>query len=919
VAKDSSNSEGEADACLSLAMIYLNQSEVIRAIELTAEARKVAESLSNPRLEAEAQFTLGTIYAESVNDQERSRAAFDAAKSIWQRMGNRLGYARASLAVTMIDFSMNRLDEGPGTAEQALTIFQSFGDKAGEAQAFLNIGYFNLQSGRKQDALNMYAKASPLVDGSGDLFTEASLLNNTARAHYDLGDVESALQFYEAALLKNQGLRDDVGVAYSLLVLGESSFAVGKADDALSYLNRAQTAFRDLRNQRMQAVVLGELGVVYNERGKNSDAMNALNESLELLKSIPDRRVEASVISNIGLVIATSGDHGRALSYYEKAIELNRETEDPFAEVVTLYRMANSFRQTGRLAEALSRSETAMRIIEGTRSGVISSSLRTSYFASVRQQYELYIDVLMSLYGRDGSNSWAAQAFEASERSRARTLLDTIAEARLSFTEGVDKKQLERESSLSRSIDTKAEQYRELLGTNAPPKVTADLENELRKLTAEYEELMVQMRIQSPRYAELVRPQPISLKEVQQRLLDSESLLLEYAFGAENSYLWAVTRESFSVFMLPKRSDLEAKARRVRELMTTRIAKPGEKPAEFAARIRAEEAQYAEAAAELSGILLGPVADRLPSRLVIVSEGVLQYLPFSALPSPKSLHDGVPEPLVKDHEIVYLPSASTLAVIRQEAPLRGSPDRTLAVFADPVFQTTDRRVTVKPAALVARPKVSTPATVGIAVSPNRSDVGGNALPRLPASAQEAKAIAAMVPEDRRFIALGFDATKAAASSPDLNRYKIVHFATHTVLNERHPDLSSLVMSLVDQAGKSQNGYLQVRDIYNLRLSAELVVLSACETALGKDVKGEGLMSMVRAFMYSGTPTVLASLWKVDDEATAELMTEFYKELLQNKRTPAAALRQAQITQMQKKSRQSPYFWAGFQLQGEWRP
>ena len=176
----------------------------------------------------------------------------------------------------------------------------------------------------------------------------------------------------------------------------------------------------------------------------------------------------------------------------------------------------------------------------------------------------------------------------------------------------------------------------------------------------------------------------------------------------------------------------------------------------------------------------------------------------------------------------------------------------------------------------------------------------------------------MVPEQQRLAALGFNATKAAAMNPDLKRYRIVHFATHTILNDDHPDLSSLVLSLVDERGNPQSGFLRLRDMYNLHLSAELVVLSACDTALGKEVKGEGLMSMVRGFMYSGTPRVLASLWKVDDEATAELMKEFYKQVLESGLTPAAALRQAQIAQMQKKSRQSPYYWAGFQLQGEWK-
>jgi CHAT domain-containing protein len=387
---------------------------------------------------------------------------------------------------------------------------------------------------------------------------------------------------------------------------------------------------------------------------------------------------------------------------------------------------------------------------------------------------------------------------------------------------------------------------------------------------------------------------------------------LEYALGDEHSYLWAVTNSRFSSYVLPKRSELEEKVRAVRAFMTPRSLKPGESTADALLRFKKEEAQYRTAAADLSRMLLGPVADQLGTRrILIVGEGALQYLPFGALSSPSSIQNSSPNLLIVEHEIVNLPSASTLAVIRKEAALREKPQRTLAIFADPVFQPTDKRVIAKSRSeLIAKadPKESA-----------RGDSLGGTLPRLLAAEKEAKAIAAMVPEKERFVALGFDATRSAAMAKDLGRYKIVHFATHAVLNESHPDLSSLVMSLVDRDGNPQNGYVRLRDIYNLRLSADLVVLSACETALGKEVKGEGLMSMVRGFMYSGTPRVLASLWKVDDEATAELMTEFYKELLQNKRPAAAALRQAQITQMQKKLRQSPYYWAAFQLQGEFLP
>jgi len=244
-------------------------------------------------------------------------------------------------------------------------------------------------------------------------------------------------------------------------------------------------------------------------------------------------------------------------------------------------------------------------------------------------------------------------------------------------------------------------------------------------------------------------------------------------------------------------------------------------------------------------------------------------------------------------------------------PLRRKPDRTLAVFADPVFQKQDTRV-------VSADTPGTPSPLTAAIFRGDAAAFAASLPRLPATKLEAEAILSMVPKDRSMAALGFAATKTAAMSSDLSHYRIVHFATHTTLFDEHPDLSSLVLSLVDQEGRPQNGFLRLRDMYSLNLSAELVVLSACETALGKEVRGEGLMSMVRGFMYSGTPRVLASLWKVNDAATAELMKEFYKQFLQAGLSPAAALRKAQSAQLQSKARSSPYYWAGFQLQGEWK-
>jgi CHAT domain-containing protein len=350
-------------------------------------------------------------------------------------------------------------------------------------------------------------------------------------------------------------------------------------------------------------------------------------------------------------------------------------------------------------------------------------------------------------------------------------------------------------------------------------------------------------------------------------------------------------------------------------------------------------------------MLLGPVAEQLKGkRLVIISDGVLQYVPFGALPVPFErrkdeggrmkaeaensrasssfiLHpSSFQRPLIVEHEIVNLPSASTLAVLRREMAGRKSAAKTVAVLADPVFQREDERVR----RIKARKKADELSlnSSGLRIlepeverSAWESDVAdaGRPIPRLPFTRREAEAILALVPDGEGMKALDFAASRAMATSAELGRYRMVHLATHGLLNSRHPELSGIVLSLVDERGRPQDGFLRLHEIYNLNLSADLVVLSACQTALGKEIKGEGLVGLTRGFMYAGASRVVASLWKVDDRATAELMKRFYQGMLgEDRLRPAAALRAAQVAMWKENRWKEPYYWAAFVLQGEWK-
>jgi CHAT domain-containing protein len=297
-----------------------------------------------------------------------------------------------------------------------------------------------------------------------------------------------------------------------------------------------------------------------------------------------------------------------------------------------------------------------------------------------------------------------------------------------------------------------------------------------------------------------------------------------------------------------------------------------------------------------------------------VPDGSLQFVPFAALPFPGRTKDF----LVNHFEVDVLPSASVLATLRKTPASRTPPAATAAIFADPVFEQDDPRITR------ANPKASPETHTRqrpVALNQAIRDIGGSDyIVRLPGSRDEASTIAAILrSRDPKsvYVALDFDASRDKVLSDGLSSYRLLHFATHGIVDARHPEMSGLILSLIDRRGKKQDGYLRLGDIYKLKLSADLVVLSSCSSALGKDLESEGIIGLPRGFLYAGAKSVIASLWKVNDEATAKLMSSLYARIRKGE-TPSSALRGAQLEMLHDQQWSKPYYWAAFVLQGEYR-
>jgi len=560
--------------------------------------------------------------------------------------------------------------------------------------------------------------------------------------------------------------------------------------------------------------------------------------------------------------------------------------------------------------------KAAIEIIEDLRTKIASQQLRASYFASKQNYYQFYIDLLMQLHKTNPNKGYDAQALHASERARARSLLELLTEANANIRQGVNPKLLDEERNLQQQLSAAEYNREQLFKGQYTDKQLTEIKQQIETLLTRLQQLEGEIRVNSPRYAALKYPQPLNLQQIQQQVLDDNTLLLEYSLGEERSYLWAVTKTGITSYELPPRADIETAAQ------------------EFYKQLKSEAGNIEEGM-KLSQMLLAPVVNQLGNkRLLIVGDGALQSIPFAALPIPEGTSPPSPllqgegsltppslagkgvgglglTPLLVNHEIVSLPSASTIGVLRNELKDRKLAPKTLVAIADPVFSPNDDRFKT------SQPQQTNAATIPAEVKRSASDIAVN-LDRLQYSRKEAEQILALVPENQRFSAFDFTANRTTATLPDLSQYRFIHLATHGLLNTVHPELSGVVLSLFDENGADTDGFLRLNDIFNLNLPAELVVLSACETGLGKDVKGEGLVGLTRGFMYAGAKRVAVSLWSVNDTATASLMTKFYQQMLEKKLNPVAALRAAQLEMMKTEQWKAPYYWAAFVVQGEWQ-
>jgi CHAT domain-containing protein len=836
------------------------------------------------------------------------------ALELWRVTGDPEGIARTYNQIALCHLVQSDLVEATETYQQALEQWRALNNSKQEASTLIKLAFIEVRKGEWSSAISLLTQAQSLLDerdvtqmgqiasALGDIFNESGLPEN------GLIELRRAQEYFR----QTPDERDDKRM---ILDIGNTYFLLGNTGEALTYLQQALASFAP---DTLDAAQSHEyLARVNSSLGEHTTALQHLQAALPIYERIGNPQEAAQVRGLMGQIYQQQGNLDQARRYYQQALGTFQRLSDRLNEAAIHYALGRLALQQGNYDAAEDYLRQSIAETEDLRRVSTSRDLMAAFSATVHERYAGYIECLM--HKRE-----AVLAFETSELARARSLAELLRATQTNLIGNVDPNLVAQEKTLRQALRAKEDYKIALLGRDYKKEELDTLNTELRALEAQYKQVTENIRARYPSYEEITRPAALNLRQIQEQVIaDDQTILLEYSLGSDRSYLWAVTRTELSSYELPGRREIESAARNFYNSLTANQPKPGETFDQTQARAREAEAQLPSQTATLSKLLLAPVADKLATkRLLIVADGALQYIPFQALTLPARISPSESaaeqRPLILDHEIVNELSASILALVLSESAKRAPAPRSVAILADPVFEVDDSRVKspglgpLQAAAATSRTGEVTRAFRDIGQS-----VEGRQIPRLIASREEAGAIMAIVPWRTGFKAVDFDANRATASGSDLGQYRIVHFATHALLDSEHPEFSGIVLSLVDQTGQPQDGFLRMHDIYNLKLPVDLVVLSACNTALGKDVRGEGLIGLTRGFMYAGASGVVASLWKVDDEATAELMKRFYEGMFKDGLTPAAALRQAQLAMRRQKRWHAPYYWAGFVIQGQY--
>ena len=740
-----------------------------------------------------------------------------------------------------------------------------------KAHSLRNLGVWYSELGEYAKSLDYSWRSIKLFQQLGYVHVANAGIGNLSEIYASLGDYSKAEHYTTIALTSAHQHQDASEIQGNLGRLADIYFKKGEPQKALPLWDQALAMAPAVGLPSFDATIYLSRCLYYERIGNYELALRDADAGLVIERRISRKPDLAYALNREGFLHLKLGRPQEAVKFFHEALDIGEsaglreitwEARQGLGEIAV---------QQNRLPEAMDYFRKAISDIEAIRGQNLAPDLKVNFFQDRLAVYQAAIAVLQRLHAADPTHGYDREAFRIAEQSRARAFLDGLAESKTRIARELSPEQRKRELQLTAAV---SQANVRLMYKNSSANQAA-----LKQAEQALSDWTLELRNTNPRYQSLRYPDPYSVEQVRKELLRNGEALVEYFTGDANLFAWVVTKSSSNMVKLLTIPRMNRLVREYRGLLSHHPT--GE----------AALTNYRDLSKRLHSALLAPLLSRTggADRLVIVPDGILFYLPFETLLSPRDRF------VVEDYMVSYVPSASAAGSLRREVRPGGSRRLELLAFGDPTFE----RTVNAPAAELVRSAME---SKGWKFAP------------LPNTRTEVNGIAALYPARASVVHLGKNASENNLKDDDLSRYKRIHFATHAVLDEENPLRSGIVLSL--PGAKGEDGILQPREIMDLDIRANLVVLSACETALGKTVRGEGMVGLTRAFFYAGVPLLVVSQWKVSDIGTAELMKSFYRQMQQGK-DASRALRDAKIEMMHSggASYAHPYYWAPFILAG----
>lgn len=892
IAKKILDEKKECKILLKLGILHWNIDQRDKSLKLYNEALFLAQKINlkdkqeecNIAIEICKLYDVGKKYRSS-GEFQKSIETFLQAAILARKIESEEHEIKCCRQIGVTYYRLNNLREFYSFNKKALKIAEELKHKREEGRCLNNIGtyYWNLNS--YSLALNYYERAIEIAKKEEDKSGEGKCLTNIGIIYKQLGNYDRALEYFTKVLKIDKDLGNWDYISMDLNDIGTTYRAKGLTsgneydlNKALDYYHKCRSLIKKGVDKQIEVYVLNNMSNVYTDLERYSDALKFFELGYKKAKEIQDIEAMGMILTNIGIVYYNQGNYAESTKYYEEAITLADGRDQILWEVYM--ESARAYEKQNKNKKALEYYKESIKTTEDIRSTIDLEELKAKFLETDKRidAYHYLINLLVNSPEFYPEEENKLEAFNYLEKAKARAFLDSLELSKVDLSEGVDPELLNREKEIMKDI---SQVHTKLLEAEPSPEAKKGLKEDLEKFENELETLKREMRRKSPAYADIQYPEIIKLKEVQKKLLDGKTAFFAYCIGKEHSFAFAITKKNLEIFPLPKRDDLR------------------EKITEYLKAVNDKDNHNFQPGYNLFTMLVLPGLNKNIKNIIFIPDDILHFFPFETLIT----HSDSKEWLIKNYKISYAPSISSLSeIIKNKKSNREKPRKDILAFGDPYFGKLE---TEENGNDVFQDFFS-------------SDVyssGALDFYRLKYSRTEIDKIATLFKKSKAKVFLRKNAREEQLKKSGLNleNYKIIHFATHSIIDNKIPARSSIVLALDEDP--TEDGFLQMREIYNLKLNSDLVTLSSCQTGLGELIRGEGIEGINRAFFYAGASSVLMSLWAVNDQASYQLMERFYYHLCSSE-SIKNALRKAKLEMINSSVLSHPYYWAGFIASGK---